>query len=52
LLESGADYQGVSGTIRYQGKDHVPNKTVSIVAIRDRQASLAASWIPARVPRP
>jgi branched-chain amino acid transport system substrate-binding protein len=45
-------FQGVTGTISYTAKNHVPRKTVWIIQVSKGQPSLAAAFIPQVIPAP
>ena len=51
-LEDTQGFQGVTGTIGFSKDNHVPQKTVWIIAVGDGQKELADAFIPQVVPDP
>lgn len=51
-LPSTTDLVGVTGSIRYEGDNHIPNKSVSVVRIAGGNRQLAAELVPTHVPPP
>jgi branched-chain amino acid transport system substrate-binding protein len=45
-------FQGVTGTVTYQPGQRIPQKSVTIVAIKDGKYTLAAEVVPEKVPAP
>lgn len=46
------DFQGITGTIRYENGSRIPRKSVSIIEVKNGQVSLKADIVPAVVPDP
>jgi branched-chain amino acid transport system substrate-binding protein len=45
-------FDGVTGTVSYQPGQRIPQKTVTIVAIKNGAYTLGAQVVPAKVPAP
>lgn len=52
VLEDTVNFEGVTGTISFSKDTHVPKKTVWIIQIDQGKKSLAASFIPKKIPPP
>jgi branched-chain amino acid transport system substrate-binding protein len=52
VLDNTKDFKGATGSISYQSGLKVPLKSVSIVHIKDGEATLATEWIPEKIPAP
>jgi branched-chain amino acid transport system substrate-binding protein len=51
-LAATSNFVGVTGSVSYQAGRRVPEKTVTIIAIKNGQYSLAAEMTPTQVPTP
>jgi branched-chain amino acid transport system substrate-binding protein len=51
-LAATTGFQGVTGTITYQPGQRIPQKSVTIIAIKDGKYTLAAEVVPEKVPAP
>lgn len=51
-IQDTRDFVGITGTISYPNGAHVPQKDVTIIAIRDGRFTLAAELMPEKVPAP
>jgi branched-chain amino acid transport system substrate-binding protein len=51
-LQNTKNWQGVTGSISFADDSRIPQKTVSIVQVKDRRLTLAASVLPQHVPSP
>ena len=51
-LEATREFAGVTGAISFTPASHVPNKTVTVLALHGGKLTLAAQVIPQNVPRP
>jgi len=51
-LEKTQDFQGVTGTIGFSKKSHVPLKTVWTIKVTQGELSLATEFVPEKVPEP
>jgi branched-chain amino acid transport system substrate-binding protein len=51
-LAATSGFEGVTGTITYQPGTRIPQKTVTIIAIKNGQYTLGAQVVPQKVPAP
>jgi branched-chain amino acid transport system substrate-binding protein len=51
-LEHTHGFKGVTGTISFSPRSHVPLKTVWVIAVQNGEKSLASAFVPASVPPP
>lgn len=51
-LEATRGFAGVTGAIGFSAASHVPDKTVTVIGIRDGRPGLAAEVVPRHVPAP
>lgn len=51
-LEETRDFPGITGSISFSADSHVPRKSVTIIALKDGQYTLAEEFIPEKVPAP
>jgi branched-chain amino acid transport system substrate-binding protein len=51
-LEHTDGFKGVTGTISFSPQNHVPSKTVWVIAVENGEKSLASAFVPASVPPP
>ena len=51
-LESTSKFPGITGSITLTPESHVPQKGVTIIAIKDQQLTLGAEVVPQEVPAP
>jgi branched-chain amino acid transport system substrate-binding protein len=51
-MQNTQDFPGITGTISYPNGTHVPQKSVTVIAIKDGKFTLGAELVPAQVPTP
>lgn len=51
-IQGTLDFPGITGTISYPNGTHVPQKSITIIAIKDGRYTLGAEIIPENVPAP
>ena len=51
-LEHTAGFKGITGTISFSPQNHVPLKTVWVIAVQNGEKSLASAFVPTSVPPP
>lgn len=51
-IQETKDFPGITGMISYPDGEHVPQKNITIIAIKDGKYTLGAEIIPAKVPAP
>jgi branched-chain amino acid transport system substrate-binding protein len=51
-IEATKDYPGITGSITFAAGSHVPQKGVTIIAVKDGKFTLGASVVPEKVPAP
>ena len=51
-IEETKDFAGITGSITFASGSHVPQKGVTIIAVKDGKFTLAAEVVPEKVPAP
>ena len=51
-LETTTDFPAITGAITFTPDAHVPQKGVTIIAVKDGAFTLGAEWVPTSVPAP
>ena len=51
-IQDTQDFPGITGKISYPNGTHVPQKGVTVIAIKDGKFTLGAELVPAQVPAP
>ncbi|MFB3765219.1 MAG: ABC transporter substrate-binding protein [Methanotrichaceae archaeon] len=51
-IQETSDFPGITGSISYMNGTHVPEKSITIIAIKDGKYTLGAEIIPENVPAP
>ena len=51
-LEKTRGFEGVTGSITYQPGSHIPQKAVTIIAVKDQKYTLGATVVPQYIPAP
>ncbi len=51
-IQNMQDFPGITGKISYPNGTHVPQKGVTVIAIKDGKVTLGAELVPAQVPAP
>ena len=51
-IQDTQNFPGITGTINYPNGTHVPQKGVTVIAIKDGKFTLGAQLVPAQVPAP
>ncbi|MFN8622710.1 MAG: ABC transporter substrate-binding protein [Chloroflexota bacterium] len=51
-IESTSNFPGITGSITYTADQHVPQKGVTVIAIKDGKFTLGAEVVPAYIPEP
>jgi branched-chain amino acid transport system substrate-binding protein len=51
-IESTSNYPGITGSITFSAGSHVPQKGVTVIAVKDQKFTLGAEVVPEKVPAP
>lgn len=51
-IEGTKDFKGITGSITFAAGSHVPQKGVTIIAVKDQKFTLGAEVVPEKVPNP
>lgn len=51
-IEATKDFPGITGSITFSAESHVPQKGVTIIAVKDGKFTLGAEVVPEKVPAP
>jgi branched-chain amino acid transport system substrate-binding protein len=51
-IEATKDFQGITGAITFSAESHVPQKGVTVIAVKDGKFTLGAEVVPEKVPAP
>ena len=51
-LEATKNFPGITGSISYTAEEHVPQKGVTIIALKDGKYTLGAEIVPTKIPAP
>jgi branched-chain amino acid transport system substrate-binding protein len=51
-IESTKDFPGITGAITFSPESHVPQKGVTVIAVKDGKFTLGAEVVPEKVPAP
>jgi branched-chain amino acid transport system substrate-binding protein len=51
-LEGTRDFKGITGSVTFSADSHVPQKGVTMIAVKDGKFTLGAEVVPVKVPAP